>query len=274
VKSETLEFLAWAAPRLGLDAAGFERVHGVVRKRMGRRMRELHITELGEYRRRLEGDADEWPVLAAMCRIPVSRFHRDAVVFDPFLRMLLPARVEAARREGRPFRVWSAGCASGEEPYTFALLWSSGRIPHQPGDRLEIVATDADEIMLQRARRAVYEEGSLRELPPVLREQLEPVDGGLRVPADVRSLVDLHQEDLRETMREGPFDLIACRNLAFTYFDARTRLRVAEGLRDRLDDGGILLIGRGETLPPEVVGVSSVGPGIHQLTGGWREIRG
>lgn len=251
--AETVAFLQWAVPRLGLRWRGFRNVRGTVRKRLVRRMVALGLQSLDAYRERLLGDPGEWPVLEAMCRIPISRLYRDRAVFDRIAREILPERARAAEGAGRSaVRVWSAGCASGEEPYTLAIVWHFEVRPDHPSLTLELLATDADETMLARAERGVYAEGSMRELPAALRDAAFERDASaddLRVRDELRRYVAFRREDLRRTMPDGPFDLIACRNVAFTYFDDAAQRQVAAGLAERLREGGVLVIGGHESLP-------------------------
>jgi chemotaxis protein methyltransferase CheR len=111
----------------------------------------LSLKDLSDYRALLETDAEEWRQLDGLCRISVSRFYRDQGVWRYLERELLPEleRQALARGESR-LRIWSAGCASGEEPYTLALMFALGETPWRCAP--EILATDADPQLLARAR--------------------------------------------------------------------------------------------------------------------------
>jgi chemotaxis protein methyltransferase CheR len=157
-------FLQWALPRLGMRWAGFRRVRGQVCKRVGRRMAELGLRDLADYRALLETHPEEWTRLDGLCRIGISRFYRDQGVWRTLEREILPNLIERARARGDArLRIWSAGCASGEEPYTLALLFAFGAA--LSGCRPQILATDADPHLLERAHRACYPETSLRDVP-------------------------------------------------------------------------------------------------------------
>lgn len=263
--AETVAFLQWSLPRLGLRWPGFRKVRGTVRTRLVRRMEELGAVDIAEYRARLEAEAGEWSVLDAMCRIPVSWFHRDRGVFDRLGREVLPERARAAARSGRTsVRVWSAGCASGEEPYTIAILWYLDVAPREPGVELAVLATDVDETMIARAARGSYAEEALRELPPRLRAEAFRRDGGWCVREDLRRGITFRREDLRAVVPDGPFDVILCRNAAFTYFDDRAQRAIAEKLVDRLLDGGVLVLGCHERLPRDFEGLSRRAPCIYE----------
>jgi chemotaxis protein methyltransferase CheR len=246
-------FLKWCLPRLGLRWSGYRKVRGVVRKRLARRLAELGSADLAGYRAILDREPGEWARLDAMCRIPISRFHRDRAVFAAIGRELLPAAAAAAAEGGgATVRCWSAGCASGEEPYTLALLWRLDVALAWPDVDLRLIATDADETMLARAEAACYGRSSLRELPQRWLERAFVRAGPLlRLRREYREAVQFAQQDIRAVMPDGPFDLILCRNLAFTYFDELLQHRILRQLRERLRPGGSLVLGMHEGPPSE-----------------------
>ena len=130
---ECVEFLQWALPQLGLRWPGFRKVRRQVHKRIVRRLNELGLTQISEYREYLRTNSDEWSVLDGFTRISISRFYRDRDVFDHLRDVLLPGAVGAAKDRGEEqIRIWSAGCASGEEPYTLAMIWTRCVQPRFP----------------------------------------------------------------------------------------------------------------------------------------------
>ncbi|MFY0583069.1 CheR family methyltransferase [Cystobacter fuscus] len=176
--AECRELLRWAAPRLGLREEGFRRVRAQVCKRVGRRMKALGLSGLDAYVARLEAEPAERAVLDALCRVTISRFYRDSALFDALLEPLLPQVLVSARARGEcRLRVWSAGCASGEEPYSVSVLFRRGLAPRFPDFHLELVATDADASLLERARRGCYRRATLRELPAAWRHEPSPRSG-------------------------------------------------------------------------------------------------
>jgi chemotaxis protein methyltransferase CheR len=243
-------WLRWALPRMGLRERGFRNFRGTLKKRIGRRLVELGLADLTAYRARLEADPSEWAALDAICRITISRLYRDRAVMDTLGDVIL---AEAAARGGSVVRVWSAGCASGEEPYTVALVWQTRVAPMHPEVALAITATDADAALVERARRGEYESGSLRELPEALRDVglvPQPLARTYVVSDLVRRTVAFEVQDLRREMPAGTFDVILCRNLAFTYFDLPTQERVGRELvRKLVVPGGVLVVGQHEEIP-------------------------
>jgi len=254
--TECRDFLDWALPRMGFRRAGFRRVRGQVCKRIARRLRALGIPDTAAYRRRLASDPQEWAELESFCRITISRFYRDRPVFEWLRQVALPefaGRALAQRRAA--LHCWSAGCGSGEEPYTLRILWDLHLASRFPGMRLDIVATDAAPAMLARARHAVYRAGTLRELPDSLvADAFTPTQGEYRLRESLRTGIRFLRQDIRQRMPRGPFDLVLCRNLAFTYFDETGQRRVLKRIARRMTAGGILLIGRNERLPADSSG--------------------
>ena len=216
---DCVAFLQWAIPRLGRRWAGYRKVRRQVCRRVRRRVEELGLDGFEAYRGRLEEDDGEWAVLDGLMNVTISRFNRDRGVFE-FLR-------DEVLRPG--MRVWSAGCASGEEPYTLAVLC----------DGLDILATDVDPAMLRRAEAARFPASSLRELPN--RDAF--IDGVL----DERYRhVSFALHDVRDEPPAGPFDLVLCRNLAFTYFDDAAQHATLQRIASVTET---LVIGAHEALP-------------------------
>lgn len=265
------EFLDWALPRLGFRRAGFRRVRGQVCKRVGRRMRILDMPDLDAYQRLLEADRNEWLELDSLCRITISRFCRDRPVFDWLEQTGLTNLAGKAIAQGRSLlRCWSAGCGGGEEPYTLRILWDLCLASRFPALCFDIVATDAAPAMLARARRAVYQAGTLRELPESLvADAFTRVQGEYRLRQEFRTGIRFLRQDIRQRMPRGPFDLVLCRNLVFTYFDEAGQRRVLRQIARRMIAGGILLIGRNERLPVDAsdFGEDHAAPGVYRYRG-------
>ncbi len=249
--AECVEFLQWALPRIDLRWQGLRKVRRQVCKRLRRRLQVLELDSLRDYQRYLESNPEEWRTLEASCRITISRFFRDRGVYRFLQRTALPALAETALATGRSrLDAWSAGCASGEEPYSLALLWVLALAAQYPGVELHVIATDVDPVLIERARRARYPSGSLKELPTGWRvSAFETVNGEHRLRAAYRDVVELRAENIRTTMPDGPFDLILCRNLVFTYFSEQRQVELMGELVERLSPCGALVIGAHENLP-------------------------
>lgn len=263
--ADCVAFLQWALPRLGLCWQGFRKVHGQVCKRLRRRMKELGVESFAAYRQQLDADPQEWNVLDGLTHITISRFFRDRNIFEALERRVLPDIAALAVREKRQARFWSAGCASGEEPYTLKILWDIAVASAFPSAGCSVVATDVDETVLSRARQGCFARGSLRELPePLLRQGFEQSGGLYCVRREHRDGVSFRRQDLRSEAPEGLFDLILCRNVAFTYFEVPVQREVLRRLIEKIALPGYLVIGAKERLPQEMPGLVPL-PGLPEI---------
>ena len=216
-----------------------------VKRRIAVRMRARGVHTYDDYATLLDRDAREYQDLLDALTINVTKFFRNAETWDalkPFLVTLGKNR--------RELRVWSAGCASGEEPYTIAIL-----LLETLGEgRGFIDATDIDRLSLERTRQARYPETAFSEMPPGLKrryfQDAQPVES-------VRTLVRIQTHDLtRDPPPRPPYDLIVCRNVVI-YFERAAQERLFQIFVDALAPGGVLLLGKVETL---------FGPARSQLT--------
>lgn len=246
-------FLQWGLPQLSLRWPGFRKVRRQVCKRLRQRMGDLGLENYSAYRARLEGDPSEWRAFDECCHITISRFFRDRGIFEVVRRRLLPDIAARARREGRDAQLWSAGCASGEEPYTLKMLWDIEIATAYPSVALSIIASDVDQTMLARARDGCFEPTSLHELPPTLIEQgFDRLDSRYCVKPKHREGMEFLDQDLRTETPTRLFDLILCRYVAFTYFARPLQRQVLTSMLARLRSQGYLVIGTHEQLPSDV----------------------
>ncbi|MFO0996935.1 MAG: CheR family methyltransferase [Alphaproteobacteria bacterium] len=267
-QAEGVKFLRWAMPRLGLDWPGFEHCHRQVCKRLKRRIGELGLSGFAAYRNYTLDHDTEWEVIDTCCRVTVSRFYRDKDVFDELASEVVPRLAAEAKARGRSVvRAWSAGCGAGEEPFSLGLIWRFKVEPRFPRLSLEIVATDADDNQLARARVGCYRPSSLRELPAAWAKGAFVTSGPLRcLRPKFRAGIEFERQDVRANAPKGPFDLILCRNLAFTYFDESQQREVLAMIVRKLTPGGFLVIGRRERLPDEKGGLSDWAPDLRIFT--------
>jgi len=252
--ADCVSFLQWLLPQLRMRWPGFRKVRRQVCKRIDRRLAELELPDVLAYRDWIVAHPAELDILDGYCRITISRFYRDRGVFDRLRNEILPELAAAAQAGGRnEVRCWSAGCASGEEPYTINMLWKRVVSQRMPGSTLEITATDSDPQMLERARRGCYPRSSLKDFP---QEWLAPcfmsVNEEYSVQPEYRVGIRWCRQDVRENVPADTFDLILCRHLAFTYFDRALQLDTLGRILSRLRPGGILVTGKQEQLPTRV----------------------
>ena len=246
--AECVRFLQWALPQLGLRWQGYRKVRRQVCKRVTRRMKELELADLAAYATFLDEYPEEWRTLDSLTCITISRFYRDRGVFAVLVGEVLPELARSA--EAGELSAWSVGCASGEEAYTLSIAWALDVSRHFPEVELRILGTDVDHASLRRAREACYRPSSLKELPAEWRGTAFTQAGDLAcLREQYKRPVSLLEHDLRRGVPDGPFDLILCRYLAFTYFDTQAQLEAGALLADALRPGGILVLGTHERLP-------------------------
>jgi len=252
--ADCVEFLQWLLPKLQMRWPAFRKVRRQVCKRVGRRLADLGLPDVAAYQEWVVLHPEELEILDGFCRITISRFYRDRSVFDHLRHEILPELAENARAKGqREVWCWSAGCASGEEPYTVNIIWKRTVSPKAPGVKLKIIATDSDSQMLDRAGQGRYAGSSLKDFP---REWLAGcfgrVESEYTVRPEYRLEIEWCRQDIREEMPHGVFDLILCRHLAFTYFDQALQVKTLGEILPRLRPGGVLVIGKQEPPPTSV----------------------
>jgi chemotaxis methyl-accepting protein methylase len=223
-----------------------------LKRRIAVRMRARGVHTYADYARLLDHDAREYQELLDALTINVTKFFRNPETWDavrPYLAKLWATR----RHEGSRLRVWSAGCASGEEPYTIAVLLAE-TLGGDPGGRSFIDATDIDRLSLERTRQAHYPDTAFTEMPASLKRRYF-VDGQ---PAQrIREMLRILAHDLtREPPPRPVYDLIVCRNVVI-YFEREAQERLFQRFVSALAPGGVLLLGKVETL---------FGPAREQLT--------
>ncbi len=248
---DCIRLLRWALPRLGMRWPGFRKVRGGVCKRIGRRMRALGLPDADAYRAHLESHPGEWETLDGLCRVSISRFFRDKRVFENLTERVLPEIAARAVASGeREIRCWSAGCASGEEPYTLSLAWRLALRPRFPGLRFRVLGADSDPRLLERAAAGLYPFSSVRDLPADWRERaFERRGEDFRLRDAHREGVRFLRQDVRAESPGGDFHLSLARNLVFTYFAPDLQRAVLERFVEKLRPGGFLVLGSHETLP-------------------------
>ncbi len=253
IDNECVRFLQWALPQLQMRWPGFRRVRKQVCKRIDRRISALSLQSVDEYRDHLGTHDEEWSVLDEMCRVTISRFYRDKLVFSELEQRVLPRLVQQLQERGeKRLGVWSVGCASGEEPYTLSMLWSLCFRKRYPGFELRILATEIDPRLLQRAREACYEFGTVKNLPDNWRKRcFERQQEQYCLRPAYQQPVEFRRHDVRDGVPAGLFHLVLCRNLVFTYFEQSLQQEFLSDLQQSMIPGGILLLGVHESLPEQ-----------------------
>ena len=230
----------------GFDFGSYKRT--TLSRRVHRRMQTVGVTDYAAYIDALEVRPDEFPQLFNTILINVTAFFRDPPVWD-FVRKLVASRLED--REGKaaaPLRVWCAGCASGEEPYTIAIMLAEILGAGAYADRVKIYATDIDDEALAQARLATYSARVVDAVPEPLREKyFTRVGGDFLLNKDLRRGVIFGRHDLVQDAPISRIDLLTCRN-TLMYFNADAQTRILRRLKFALNEDGVLLLGKAEML--------------------------
>ena len=214
-----------------------------LKRRLAVRMRARGVHTYDDYSKLLDDDAHEYQQLLDALTINVTKFYRNAETW----RALVPYVTTLWRARHGRFKVWSAGCASGEEPYTIAVLLAE-IAGAEPLEHAFVDATDVDRLSLERTRQASYPESAFTEMPVELKRRYFTADVPRQPVAPVRALVRILAHDLmREPPPHAPYDLVVCRNVVI-YFERQAQERLFQVFVDALAPGGILLLGKVETL--------------------------
>ncbi len=241
------EFLKEVAPLFGLQWRPFRR-RGVKRK-IEQRVAEVRLAHFDEYLLKVRTDPEERGHLSEFLTVTISRFYRDRKVFDLLEHSAIPAIIKN-KKEKDEFKIWSIGCASGEEPYSLSMLWRTRFENKFPNIRLVILATDINEALLKRAKDGRYKESSLREVPEeIVRRFFKTENGFYLVDRSVGESIAFRKHDIIHEKSFPGMDIIFCRNLAFTYFSKECQMNVLKKISGSLNEGGYLIIGADEMLP-------------------------
>ena len=229
----------------GSDFTGYKRSSLV--RRVQKRLDQLRLNSYDDYIDYLQVHPGEYGALFDTILINVTAFFRDPPAWDRIRNDILP-QVIANRPKHEPIRVWSAGCASGEEAYTVAMLIAEQIGPDEFRERVKIYATDIDEEALNRARQGVYPLKDLAAVPDDLRSKYFEIHGQRGAfPPDLRRSVIFGRHDLLLDAPISRIDLLICRN-TLMYLTAEAQARVLARLHYALNDGGFLFVGRAEML--------------------------
>jgi chemotaxis protein methyltransferase CheR len=246
----------------------------LVEGRLARRLRELGL-DFADYYGLVEADPQERVRMLDCICTNETHFFREPRQFEFLESHVFPewrARAEAGAM-ARRVRVWSAGCSTGEEPYSVAMAFLA-RFPPSSGWEIEIVATDLSTRVLERAQSAVWTIEKAKEIPePYLKAFMlrgtGPEEGRMKAGPLVRSRVRFHRLNLNAEpfTFAGRFDLVFCRNVLI-YFDAASKARVVGRLLERLEPHGYLFLGHAETVTGLNARTRSVGPTVYRHADG------
>jgi two-component system CheB/CheR fusion protein len=227
------------------DFTGYKR--SSLSRRVDRRLAQVGAADYQEYLDYLQVHPDEFTALFNTILINVTGFFRDPDDWDYLRDECLPALI-ASHRPDAPIRVWSAGCASGEEAYTLAITLAELLGPEQFLERVKIYATDVDDEGLVEARQGSYSERGVGGVPPRLLEKyFEKVGSRFVFRKDLRRAVIFGRNDLVQDAPISRIDLLVCRN-TLMYFNAETQARILARFHFAIANHGLLFLGRAEML--------------------------
>lgn len=217
-----------------------------LRRRIAVRMRARGVHSFEDYARLLDQDAREYQLLLDALTINVTKFYRNPETWSALAKSHL---AELWRARHGHVRAWSAGCASGEEPYTLAVLFAeTARLAGAGLGSVRVDATDIDRQSLDRCADPAYPEAAFTEMPAELVRRYFTAEVPRRPNPELRRVVQVATHDLtRQAPPHPPYDLIACRNVVI-YFDRTTQECLFDQFAQALSPGGILVLGKVETL--------------------------
>ena len=232
----------------GIDLSQYRLTY--VERRLATRLRATGLVTYRQYASRLHDDPDEYARLLDALTVNVTDFFRDPPVWKIIREEVVPAIVHAKGATGqRAIRVWSAGCATGEEPYSLAMAFLHAMGSEERAFLFSVTATDLDPIALSTARKAEYDVARLDHIPAPDRSRFVTVDGGrFTIRSEVTDHVRFRTLNLFKDEPPLAMDLILCRNV-FIYFTREQQERIANVIHRALARGGYLVLGRTEKMP-------------------------
>jgi two-component system CheB/CheR fusion protein len=242
----TLEaLLTFVKETRGFDFTGYKR--STIERRIAKRMATVQTERYDDYLDYLELHGEEFAELFNTLLINTTAFFRDPQTWE-YLATEVAPQLLAARQNGSPVRVWCAGCASGEEPYTVAMVLARVMGDGPFRERVKIYATDVDEEALDLARHGAYLPRQIEDIPPEALERFfERTEQRYVFRKDLRRCVIFGRNDLVQDAPISRIDLLVCRN-TLMYFTAETQAQILRRFHFALDDDGYVLLGKSEML--------------------------
>ena len=246
--SELRLFLERVRDKVGIDFRAYKRP--TIERRLRRRMAAVGVTSLSAYWRHVDRHPEELQQLSSAFLIKVTDFFRDPELFAHLREHVLPMLIAHARDHSGELRIWSAGCATGEEAYSIAIHVAD--LLGEEIDRLpvRIFATDVAADAVDFARHGVYPPSALTEVPAdVVERHFNRIDGAYEISKSVRGLVVFGEHDLGNRAPFPRIDLVLCRNVLI-YFTSELQRRALQRFAFSLRPGGLLALGKAESVNP------------------------
>jgi chemotaxis protein methyltransferase CheR len=233
----------------GIDCNRYKRTY--LRRGINARIRAKNLDSYSEYMRILDHDPEEYGRFLDGFTINVSEFFRDLDTFDSLRNNVIPSLLAYKKDSGRKIiRVWSAGCACGEETCSIAILLQDLMREDLDTFVVSVYGTDVDKESLYKARRGVYEETSVKNVKKILIDKYFDYDGRYRVKDDIKKITRFNYHDLLSGKFASYFDIIFCRNVLI-YFSKEQKEILFNIFYDSLNNKGYLILGKTEVLSTE-----------------------
>ena len=249
VEDPLRDLLTQVSAQTNIDFRNYK--SSTILRRIGRRMAVSHNSNIRDYTDYLRTHPEEIKDLVRAFLIKVTGFFRDPEAFEFIRTTIIPELIDRGKENGRTLRIWSAGCATGEEAYSLALLLAD-QLGHDFAEwNVKIFATDLAEDAIAFARRGLYPENVLKDLPDDFRQRFfEPVDQGFRISKALRQAVIFGQQDISRGVPFPRIDLVTCRNLLI-YLKPDLQQVVLDLFAYSLHQAhGYLFLGKAETARP------------------------
>ena len=241
----------------GCDLTGYKR--STLMRRFQYRMRSININSYKSYLQCLQSEPSEWLALLDEVLINVTTFFRDRDSWDYLANEIIP-KIIASIDPQEAIRVWSAGCASGQEVYSLIVLFAEALGIESCLQRVKFYATDVDEAALRQARQGIYRPREVTEIPPSLLEKyFEQTEQGYVFHPQLRRIIIFGRHNLAYDAPISKIDLLVCRN-ALMYFNADTQANILIRFHFALKNNGFLFLGKAETL----IGQRQIFTPVHQ----------
>lgn len=244
---EIADLIARLYAKFGKDLSNYRL--NTLKRRISLRMAALRMQSMDEYISYLNSEPEEIESLLDSVTIHVTEFFRDPDVFDSIAKRVLPEILERKKLVSESaIRIWSAGCATGEEAYSLAIVSLEFVRVNNAGITVEIYGTDISKEACRIARQGIYDRGRLGKIPIALRERyLEPHPAGFRVNSQLRRTVHFAVNDLFKDPPYSGLDAIVCRNVII-HFDNAVRNEVLMRFYRALSPAGLLVLGKSEAI--------------------------
>lgn len=224
-----------------------------MKRRVAIRMRSTRCSDAGEYCNLLRQSPQELDLLQKTLTIHVSQFFRNPSMFEKLRSDVLPGLFGSCKNSGNNrLRIWCLGCAGGEEPFSLAILLREHFSKELRTVQTIIHGTDIDAETITAARRAEYGEERLKDVSaPLMASYFRQNGSRFRLVSEIRDMVTFLQGDITKTSAFEPSNLVVCRN-TLIYFTRTDQEKILHGVADILPIGGILVLGKSETLVGDV----------------------